>query len=144
MGPTLAILLRMNNALMKSRALAILALSFITSTVACGQGSAGSPAKAPPPSKASAPAVSQVVSGMRGDLKACYAQGLELDPTLTGSFVAELTIGPAGGVDAVDARDIEGLNRPVIACMTKRMHNARFPAPGEKGATVVVPLRFRA
>jgi hypothetical protein len=31
-----------------------------------------------------------------------------------------------------------------LVCMTTRMQKTRFPAPGEDGATVRVPLRFDA
>jgi hypothetical protein len=121
--------------------LAAVALS--VTAVACGQSAVGAP-KAPPPAKASEAAVSQVVSAMSGDLRACYEAGLRLNPMLQGGFVAEVKIGTAGSVESIDTQDVEGLNRTVIGCMTRRMQSARFPAPGEKGATVRVPVRFKA
>ncbi|MBS2013558.1 MAG: AgmX/PglI C-terminal domain-containing protein [Deltaproteobacteria bacterium] len=120
-----------------------LALAAVATLVAAC-GSSGAIAKAPPPSTAVQPEVAKIVSSMRADLDACYAEGRRLNPMLEGAFVAEVKVGVAGSVESVDAQDVEGLNRAVIGCMTKRVQNARFPAPGDKGATVRIPLRFKA
>lgn len=122
---------------------AALALSLVASmTAACS--SSTSSAKPPAPAPAAEPAVAKVVSSMRSDLDACFEQGKKLDPSLHGGFVAEVKVGAAGSVESIDAQDVEGLNRNVIGCMTKRMQSARFPAPGDKGATVRIPLHFEA
>jgi hypothetical protein len=124
---------------------AVLALSFVASLgVGCASSPPGSAPKAPPPAKTSEAGVAQVVSAMRPDLAACFEQGRRYDPALHGGFVAEVHVGSGGSVESVDAQDVEGLNRAVIGCMTKRMQSARFPAPGDKGATVRIPLRFEA
>lgn len=125
----------------KPSTLVALAAVAVLST-ACG--SSGVVAKAPPPAPAAQPEVAKIVSAMRADLDACYAEGRRLNPMLEGGLVAEVKVGAAGGVESVDAQDVEGLNRAVIGCITKRVQSARFPAPGEKGATVRIPLRFKA
>lgn len=122
---------------------AALALSLVASmTAACS--SSASTAKAPPPPPAAQAGVAQVVSSMRADLNACFEDGKKLNPMLEGGFVAEVKVGAAGSVESIDAQDVEGLNRNVIGCITKRMQSARFPAPGDKGATVRIPVHFKA
>lgn len=128
---------------MSPKPFSLLALA-IVATLAAACGSSGAAAKAPPPPPSAQPEVAKVVSSLRADLDACYAEGRRLNPMLEGAFVAEVKVGVAGSVESVDAQDVEGLNRAVIGCMTKRVQNARFPAPGEKGATVRIPLRFKA
>jgi len=123
---------------------AALALSLVASMTAACSSSTRESAKAPAPSPAAEPAVAQVVSSMRTDLNACFEEGKKLNPMLHGGFVAEVKVGAAGSVESIDAQEVEGLNRNVIGCMKKRMQNAHFPAPGDKGATVRIPLHFEA
>ncbi len=76
------------------------------------------------------------------ELHACYAEAQKYNPRLAGELVAEVKVGPRGGVERVDAQDVVGLNRNVIRCLTERLYQARFDAT--PSTTLRIPLAFKA
>lgn len=77
-----------------------------------------------------------------GRFRACYEEGLQRDPKLTGKIAVRFQIGRDGSVTSVrnggsDMPDIE-----VLACVAKGFQGLKFPAPEGGIVTVVYPIMF--
>ncbi|MFT5683642.1 MAG: hypothetical protein ACI8RZ_004574 [Myxococcota bacterium] len=91
----------------------------------------------PPMSDADVAAVGRVVRAGSGQLRRCYEQALNTNPTLSVSTHATLAI-VDGSVSAIQLS--EGIDEPLQTCVDRRLRSWRFPA-GVSGE-VVLPLSF--
>ena len=91
----------------------------------------------PPLSAADVEAVGRVVRAGTGQLRRCYEQALNTDPTLSVSLQATLGI-VDGAVSALALS--EALDDGMHACLDRRLRSWRFP--GGISGEVVLPLAF--
>jgi hypothetical protein len=90
------------------------------------------------------PDAARTVNGMRAGLRACYKHGLDEDPTMQGSVRITARVGSNGEVTSATPSGGGGLSSSVIACLANRVRGSQFSAPANGGATVVIPMVFRA
>lgn len=81
-----------------------------------------------------------VFRGMVAGFRACYERGLSADPTMRGSIVMSIHIGPGGEVNSVDVEVMSGnLSDAVLDCLKIRAMASQFDAPD--GATACLQFR---
>ncbi len=116
-----------------------------------GSGSTPKPTAKPPPvdirleaqvafHPASGPrieAIDRVIRARSGIWRACYQRAVSLDPTVSGTLTASLTIGADGGVVAAEKIDGTFTNDGLVACMTRNLQRLHFPAG------TATPQRYR-
>jgi hypothetical protein len=84
----------------------------------------------------------RVVAGLRPAFRACYNQGLQSDPGMSGKVLISAKISPNGEVASADAVQNTGLSAGVVACIARKVRNAQFDAPGPNGSTLQIPVTF--
>jgi hypothetical protein len=84
----------------------------------------------------------RVVAGLRPGFRACYNQGLQSDPGMSGKVVVAAKISPNGEVASADAAQNTGLSNGVVQCILRKVRNAQFDAPGPNGSTIQIPVTF--
>lgn len=84
----------------------------------------------------------RVVAGLRPGFRACYNQGLQSDPGMSGKVVVAAKISPNGEVASADAAQNTGLSPGVVQCILRKVRNAQFDAPGPNGSTIQIPVTF--
>jgi hypothetical protein len=84
----------------------------------------------------------RVIAGLRPKFKACYQQGLNSDPTMSGKVVISAKIAPTGEVDSASPAENTGLSPTVASCIARAVRNAQFAAPGGTGSTLRIPVTF--
>jgi hypothetical protein len=84
----------------------------------------------------------RVIAGLRPKFKACYQQGLNSDPTMSGKVVIQAKIAPTGEVDSASPAENTGLSATVASCIARAVRNAQFAAPGGTGSTLRIPVTF--
>jgi hypothetical protein len=85
----------------------------------------------------------RVAASLRPRLRACYRQGLTVDPAMAGSLVIAVKVGANGDVEDARAAQNVGLSPAVAACIARGYKNATFDPPaGGAGATLSVTLTF--
>jgi outer membrane biosynthesis protein TonB len=106
--------------------------------------------EAPPPEPTPAPtpeeavkSADEVVSTMRKGFRACYNAGLNTDPTMSGNLKINLIIRPDGSVASATVTEGKGLAPAVMDCIVRKAESGVFAPPGDKGATIVLPIRFQ-
>lgn len=83
--------------------------------------------------------MTKAASALTPRLLACYRQGLALEPTLRGSIVAGVDVGPDGRIAAARA-EIDGLGAPAVTgCVLAEVRAAKFPRGPER---LSIPIRF--
>jgi hypothetical protein len=87
-------------------------------------------------------AIDQVVASLPPGFRACYDRALQSDPRLAGKAIVIAKIASSGDVSSADAAQGTGLPSPMIQCLLRWVHNARFASPGPTGSTVQIPLTF--
>jgi len=85
--------------------------------------------------------VERVLRRRRRRLFRCYEQGLQRQPTLTGSMTIQLLIGPSGDVPATSVRASDMSSAPLESCVHRELRGWRFPA-AERVTIVRLPIRF--
>jgi len=84
----------------------------------------------------------RVVAGLRPGFRACYNQGLNSDPGMSGKVTISAKISPNGEVANADALNNTGLSQGVVQCLLRRVKNAQFDPPGPNGSTIQIPITF--
>jgi outer membrane biosynthesis protein TonB len=84
----------------------------------------------------------RVIASLRPKFKACYQNGLNTDPTMSGKVVISAKIAPTGEVDSANPAENTGLSPAVAACIARAVRNAQFAAPGGTGSTLRIPVTF--
>jgi hypothetical protein len=84
----------------------------------------------------------RVVAGLRPGFRACYNQGLQSDPGMSGKVLVSAKISPNGEVASADALQNTGLSAGVVQCILRKVRNAQFDAPGPNGSTLQIPVTF--
>jgi TonB family protein len=84
----------------------------------------------------------RVVAGLRPGFRACYNQGLQSDPGMSGRVLVSAKISPNGEVASADAAQNSGLSAGVVQCILRKVRNAQFDAPGPNGSTLQIPVTF--
>jgi hypothetical protein len=84
----------------------------------------------------------RVVAGLRPGFRACYNQGLQSDPGMSGKVLVSAKISPNGEVASADAAQNTGLSAGVVTCILRKVRNAQFDAPGPNGSVLQIPVTF--
>ncbi len=84
----------------------------------------------------------RVVAGLRPGFRACYNQGLNSDPGMSGKVMISAKIAPNGEVASADGTQNTGLSAGVVQCLLRKVRNAQFDAPGPNGSTIQIPVTF--
>jgi TonB family protein len=84
----------------------------------------------------------RVVAGLRARFRACYQQGLNSDPNMSGKVVISAKVGPNGEVASSDVTQNSGLSASVASCIARVVRNAQFSPPGGGGSTLNIPVTF--
>jgi hypothetical protein len=84
----------------------------------------------------------RVVAGLRPGFRACYNQGLNSDPGMSGKVMISAKIAPNGEVSSADGAQNTGLSATVVQCLLRKVRNAQFDAPGPNGSTIQIPVTF--
>ena len=88
----------------------------------------------------SVPSDARVLAGMRPGMKACFNQILNQDPTTAdGRVTLTVAIAANGEVDSVTP-SATTLPPPDVACVSRRVRNVQFDAPGGAGRTLVIAV----
>jgi hypothetical protein len=90
------------------------------------------------------PDYDKTVADMGSDLTKCYTDARTKIPKLTGSVIVVVTLDARGTVTSATAAGPPTLPADVATCLTKRVQEAQFAAPGGDGATFQIPIRFVA
>ncbi|MFO0548734.1 MAG: AgmX/PglI C-terminal domain-containing protein [Polyangiaceae bacterium] len=85
-----------------------------------------------------------VVAGMTSGFRRCYNAGLKTDPDMQGSVRITAKIGPNGEVTSATPSGGGGLSAQVVGCVVSRVASAQFDKPEGGGATIVIPVSFKA
>jgi len=84
----------------------------------------------------------RVIAGLRPRFRACYQQGLNTDPSMSGKVTITAKVGPNGEVSSADVSSNTGLSAGVAQCIARAVRNAQFSAPGGSGSTLSIPVTF--
>jgi hypothetical protein len=84
----------------------------------------------------------RVIAGLRGRFRACYQQGLNSDPSMSGKVLISARVGPNGEVQSADVASNTGLSPSVASCIAGHVRRATFSAPGGGGSTLQIPVTF--
>lgn len=87
--------------------------------------------------------VEKVIAELSPDFQRCYGVGREKDAKLEGSTTIEAKLGPNGEVTSSAAIETKGLTLEVTDCLASSVKSSTFPAPGEKGATIRIPVALK-
>ncbi len=85
----------------------------------------------------------RVVTMTRPHARACYNNGLESDPNMSGKLVITVKVDATGQVSDATVVSNSGLSPGVAACVVRAYKNVEFAPPaGGAGATLTIPLVF--
>ncbi len=84
----------------------------------------------------------RVIAELRPKFRKCYTDGLAKDSSQQGALTVRVKIAPTGEVAGVTIQSNTGLSPEVAACVSKRLQNAQFDAPGGTGSNLDVPVKF--
>ncbi len=84
----------------------------------------------------------RVIAELRPKFRKCYTDGLAKDASQQGALTVRVKIAPTGEVAGVTIQSNTGLSAEVAACVSKRLQNAQFDAPGGTGSNLDVPVKF--
>lgn len=88
--------------------------------------------------------VSDVIRRNMGQIRFCYEQGLQLDPSLAGRVGVRFTIGGNGQVKVADVENTTLNSKQIEDCILMRLKSWKFPLPdGGVDVKVSYPFSFR-
>ena len=96
----------------------------------------------PPRAGLTSDQVFQVVAPKQAAVRACYDQELRRTPKLSGKFLYEFDIAPAGTIDAVRAKKPTKQTVTLDTCIINQLKTLRFPVSTTK-TTVAYPFVFK-
>jgi TonB family protein len=89
--------------------------------------------------------IMKVIKRHQNEIKFCYEQELQKNPTLGGKVAAAWTIDPAGSVSEANVSESSIGNANVEGCILQRIRRWRFPEPAGGGVVnVTFPWIFKA
>lgn len=85
-----------------------------------------------------------VIASLRPLFTRCFMDGMKKDPKLAGSVTMSAKIGQDGKVAAVTPKRLDGLNDPVVKCLSDKLKAAQFASAGSPGyaSSLDIPLNF--
>lgn len=99
-------------------------------------------ATAAPTATASAPSTDAlVVAKLRPKFRDCYNAGLRTDPSMAGTMVVRIDVGPGGKPSDVERASGSGLSPAVEACILGAARGATYDA-SLAGMTMRIPVTF--
>ena len=88
--------------------------------------------------------VAEVIKKNLGQIRFCYEQGLQSEPSLSGKVTVEFTIGGSGQVKAAGVKNSSLGSQMVDECILSRLRSWRFALPeGGSDVKVVYPFSFK-
>lgn len=88
--------------------------------------------------------VAEVIKKNLGQIRFCYEQGLQSEPSLSGKVTVEFTIGGSGQVKAAGVKNSSLGSQIVDECIVSRLRSWRFALPeGGADVKVVYPFSFK-
>ena len=113
---------------------------------ACGMGGpryrdVGDVAFGPESFSAPVPNGEHVLASLRSRVRACYNQGLQMDPSIGGTLHMSVQLAPTGAVVTVEASSNSGLPDQVAKCTSRVLKSATFE-PTPSGSTLALQVRF--
>lgn len=88
--------------------------------------------------------VAEVIKKNLGQIRFCYEQGLQSEPSLSGKVTVEFTIGGSGQVKTAGVRSSTLGSQVVDECILSRLRSWRFALPeGGADVKVVYPFSFK-
>jgi TonB family protein len=89
--------------------------------------------------------IMKVIKRHQNEIKFCYEQELQKNPSLAGKVAVAWTIDPAGGVSDANVSESSMGNANVEACIVQRIRRWKFPEPQGGGVVnVTFPWIFKA
>jgi TonB family protein len=89
--------------------------------------------------------IMKVIKRHQNEIKFCYEQELQKNPTLGGKVAVAWTIDPAGGVSDANVSESSISNANVESCIVQRIRRWKFPEPAGGGVVnVTFPWIFKA
>lgn len=85
--------------------------------------------------------VSEVIRRNMGQIRFCYEQGLQLDPSISGRVGVRFTIGGNGQVKVADVENTTLNSKQIEECILMRLKSWKFPLP-DSGVDVKVSYPF--
>ncbi len=86
--------------------------------------------------------IRRIMRAHMGELRACYEQGLNSDPSLEGKVVVRFGVDPQGKVVGVVIESSELADEGVEKCLVGRVKRLRFPAQTDGIDWITYPLVF--
>jgi hypothetical protein len=83
-----------------------------------------------------------VIASLRPRFRACYQDGLQSDPSMTGCVILRARVSSDGSVGSTESMVDDGLSATVVACLAAVLRSASFSPPGGEGSTLQVPITF--
>ena len=80
------------------------------------------------------------MAGLRPQVRACYNQGLQSDPEMSGTVLVSIKITPKGEVFSAEAAENTGLPPRVVQCILGKVRGAVFDPPGANGSVLRFPV----
>lgn len=88
--------------------------------------------------------VSDVIRRNMGQIRFCYEQGLQMDPSLAGRVGVKFVIGPNGQVKVADVENTTLNSKQIEDCILLRLRSWKFPLPdGGVEVKVSYPFSFK-
>lgn len=88
--------------------------------------------------------VSDVIRRNMGQIRFCYEQGLQLDPSIAGRVGVRFTIGGNGQVKVADVENTTLNSQQIEQCILMRLKSWKFPLPdGGVDVKVSYPFSFK-
>jgi TonB family protein len=89
--------------------------------------------------------IMKVIKRHQNEIKFCYEQELQKNPSLAGKVAVAWTIDPAGGVSEANVSESSISNANVESCIVQRIRRWKFPEPQGGGVVnVTFPWIFKA
>jgi hypothetical protein len=81
------------------------------------------------------------IDALRMSLWGCQVMGLRLQPSMSGTALLRVLIGPSGEVVRVVPETVQGLTPSVVDCLVRHLGSARFDAR-RAGTEFAIPVDF--
>lgn len=88
--------------------------------------------------------IADVIAKNMGQIRFCYEQGLQSDPSLKGRVAVDFVIGPTGGIKSTGINNTTLNSKIVEDCILVRLKTWKFPLPqGGVDVKVTYPFMLR-